>query len=1488
MANYGYIPQLRFKGFDDNNAPLVGGKLYSYIAGTNTPLPLYVNKTGSPASNPVILNARGEAQVYMGDSFAYKLVLKDSNDVTVWTEDNVTPSGGSGSSGVDELVKVSGQDELAGYLSNKLLAGNGVSFNINVGGAAGDSITISTDGKSKVSSTGAYQYLQDAIISANSWINVSNVGDKVVIDASPLVNQFGKIKFDAGDALGYFEEKVLAGTGITFTRVDDTLVINCEAVSLINAIADTATIDLDATGGTLTANVVDGSIGVSKLNTADVDARYLPKTFNTTQVLLNTADNSQFVFNSGGQLVLSNASAGYINIRPDSGDILFYKNSNGASGVLDGEALLTAPRTWTLPNASGTIALTSNLSDYVLKTGDTMSGALTISNNTGGNMLFLNSGTSNPAQIRFKGNSNTSGWRFGTSSATTGNIILQNDDTSTTTLQIDKTTNNATFSNRVTAGALSSNGDLSVGTTSVFNGNNTHQHASDIRSIYTINSVQTGQLQAVANNFRVVALAGSNLEFFTNGAARGSISNTTNEWTFNSTTNYNASSIFNSNNTHQHASDIRSTYRVNSVNVGQLQAIPSNFRVQALDGNNLEFWTNSASRGSISSSNNQWTFNTQINGSIGVFSDYFQLNRSISGSALILNRSSDAVSAFDALSIRTNNTTRWFFRIDGTETGSDTGARLSIMARADDGSSLGNVIEFNRAAGSAITLSRPLSATTGTFSGLISASTAPTLGQHLTNKTYVDGQISGLSTVYQPLNSNLTALSSLSGTSGLIRRTGSSYVYDNTIYATLTDLGNYLPLAGGTMSGAINMGGTNVNGVQQLQFINNANTAYITTHTGPIIYSSNGSSAYPFNEAGNLIISPRISGAARDVIISTLGTKADLTVDRSGNTLLLGNLNIGDTVSYANMPTTSWQSRIGTSTSGAVDDGALVRWTNRVSGTNATGYVLRWFSESRSGASLGAEVERMNLTNSALTIFPSSGQGLIINSSVSGSQIRFLSADAPSSGWRFGISSDALADYIVVNDNLSTVPLRIARADDTITASGRVVTSASTTTRAGLNIPHGTAPTTPVNGDIWTTTSALQVRVNGTTRTAGLLGFANDWANIQTSRGWALTRQAFTPTGTTQAMTLTSGNLLDLILTSSAGNVTVTMSAASAGVESILQVTGHASAARDVSILQASTVIQYNGTVSSAGATVNLGTTPAGGKSTYRMLWITATYVVVHRVSDNLGTGFITNSGHNTVSMPWSVGNNANWTSATGGIQIDTTGTYGAWIKGNTLIEQAVSQALTLYKPVSATNEEVCVNFDLQSTSGAQRTYAQICGKIVDGTNLSHDGELELNVAINGALPATPKVRINEYGVRTNRAQLDVTVTSIKAGLTWSGVTTGTRSGGIHTDGVNWFFTGLGTGVNPIQAGGSNVTINAGDTVVAFTTNLDIDFERVYFNSTTAAVGGTELKFTIGKTGSAPYTYTVRAETTYTVTANNQITLHNCYWRGQLNSGSTI
>ena len=72
------------------------------------------------------------------------------------------------------------------------------------------------------------------------------------------------------------------------------------------------------------------------------------------------------------------------------------------------------------------------------------------------------------------------------------------------------------------------------------------------------------------------------------------------------------------------------------------------------------------------------------------------------------------------------------------------------------------------------------------------------------------------------------------------------------------------------------------------------------------------------------------------------------------------------------------------------------------------------------------------------------------------------------------------------------------------TFTGLVSTPASTTTTAGLRIAHGAAPTTPVNGDVWTTTGGLFARINGGTQQYAPLGSTNTFTGTNTFSGATL------------------------------------------------------------------------------------------------------------------------------------------------------------------------------------------------------------------------------------------------------------------------------------------------------------------------------------------------------------------------------------------------
>lgn len=83
-------PDIKFRRFDANGNPLVGGKLYTYQSETTTPQATYTDQGGGTANaNPVVLDANGEANVWLNPNLSYKFYLTDANDVPQWTVDKV-------------------------------------------------------------------------------------------------------------------------------------------------------------------------------------------------------------------------------------------------------------------------------------------------------------------------------------------------------------------------------------------------------------------------------------------------------------------------------------------------------------------------------------------------------------------------------------------------------------------------------------------------------------------------------------------------------------------------------------------------------------------------------------------------------------------------------------------------------------------------------------------------------------------------------------------------------------------------------------------------------------------------------------------------------------------------------------------------------------------------------------------------------------------------------------------------------------------------------------------------------------------------------------------------------------------------------------------------------------------------------------------------------------------------------------------------------
>lgn len=83
------------KFFASNGRPLVGGKLFTYVAGTTNKIATYVDVSGgTPNTNPIILDYRGECNIWLDQTKTYKFVLSPSTDTDpptnpIWTVDYI-------------------------------------------------------------------------------------------------------------------------------------------------------------------------------------------------------------------------------------------------------------------------------------------------------------------------------------------------------------------------------------------------------------------------------------------------------------------------------------------------------------------------------------------------------------------------------------------------------------------------------------------------------------------------------------------------------------------------------------------------------------------------------------------------------------------------------------------------------------------------------------------------------------------------------------------------------------------------------------------------------------------------------------------------------------------------------------------------------------------------------------------------------------------------------------------------------------------------------------------------------------------------------------------------------------------------------------------------------------------------------------------------------------------------------------------------------
>jgi hypothetical protein len=153
-----------FQFFNNDGLPLNAGKIFTYQAGSTTPLSTFTDSSGLIANtNPIILGTDGRppSTIWLTEGFFYKFVLKTSADVTIQTYDNLygiigatpppatpIPAGGiflwSGSIGSIPAgyVLCNGSNGTPD-LRDRFVVGAGSTYAVNALGGSADAVVVS-------------------------------------------------------------------------------------------------------------------------------------------------------------------------------------------------------------------------------------------------------------------------------------------------------------------------------------------------------------------------------------------------------------------------------------------------------------------------------------------------------------------------------------------------------------------------------------------------------------------------------------------------------------------------------------------------------------------------------------------------------------------------------------------------------------------------------------------------------------------------------------------------------------------------------------------------------------------------------------------------------------------------------------------------------------------------------------------------------------------------------------------------------------------------------------------------------------------------------------------------------------------------------------------------------------------------------------------------------------------------------------------------
>jgi len=283
---------------DNNGVILSGGKIYTYAAGTTTPLAAYTSASGAtPHANPIILDSAGRVpggEIWLAVGSIYKFTLETSTGVLLGTYDNI-----SGINAIElNAQNVVYDPPFTGGVATNVEAKLAQYISVKDFGAVGDGVTNDTAAIQAALTFASAQngvvlvpygtYILTSTLIANATLifdggifemahTIKLNGDADLIGRNGGGVTFGNGTTYIGRTPNNYDTQILCGLDATWTgkiqgmtfRVDN--IYNCYLISLWNAegaeVSGNSLVDFYVANGGSLIGAPNSSTGITGTNT---------------------------------------------------------------------------------------------------------------------------------------------------------------------------------------------------------------------------------------------------------------------------------------------------------------------------------------------------------------------------------------------------------------------------------------------------------------------------------------------------------------------------------------------------------------------------------------------------------------------------------------------------------------------------------------------------------------------------------------------------------------------------------------------------------------------------------------------------------------------------------------------------------------------------------------------------------------------------------------------------------------------------------------------------------------------------------------------------------------------------------------------------------------------------------------------------------------------------------------------------------------------